>query len=512
MKNQPGLSSRLLALEVLTQMDAKGTFANVALANAFERKELAPRDRAFVTALVMGVIRRRTQIDDSISESSSRPLVKMPKLLLNILRMAILQLETMKDIPPSAVVDTSNELARSLGHEGLVKFTNGILRGYLRKRKLPTDQDSEKVRPLAQRLSKDFSLPLWMVERWLKHYGDADTIGIIEFAQHAPLLVLRVCNLSVTTDGLQDILAQKKITTRKGLLVDSCLVVKPHAAKHNRNGHPYLKGLAKKGESEGGSKSVEKDKAKAPKARGKEFRGSPQSMPGYTEGLFSIQDEASAFVAKIVDPKPTEFVIDLCAAPGGKTLFLAELMENTGQVLALDKSEVRLELLKKNRTVLGLTNIQIRVADATTYESETQADRVLLDAPCMGTGVINRRPDQRYRKTLEDLPKLVALQRQLLTNAQKLVKSGGILVYSTCSIEPEENIENCLWFLENFPDFKGDDLTRFLPQSALESWRHKDIGNQFLPTIVEQAKTGMLQLLPSRHSVSGFFIARFIKA
>jgi 16S rRNA C967 or C1407 C5-methylase (RsmB/RsmF family) len=137
-----------------------------------------------------------------------------------------------------------------------------------------------------------------------------------------------------------------------------------------------LKGLAKKGESEGGSKSVEKDKAKAPKARGKEFRGSPQSMPGYTEGLFSIQDEASAFVAKIVDPKPTEFVIDLCAAPGGKTLFLAELMENTGQVLALDKSEVRLELLKKNRTVLGLTNIQIRVADATTYESETQADRV----------------------------------------------------------------------------------------------------------------------------------------
>jgi 16S rRNA (cytosine967-C5)-methyltransferase len=243
----------------------------------------------------------------------------------------------------------------------------------------------------------------------------------------------------------------------------------------------------------------------------KSVHGPPQSLPGFAEGLFAIQDEASAFVSIVVDPKPGEFVVDLCAAPGGKSLHLAELMENTGQLLAIDKSATKLELLKENRQRLGLTNIQIKSADGASLALERPADRILVDAPCLGTGVLNRRPDQRTHKKSEDLQRLVEIQRRLLTHAASLVRVGGSLVYSTCSIEPEENVKNIEWFLANNPNFQAQDISGYLPIKALEAWSSKESSKNADSELVNQAKAGMIQLLPSRHDVSGFFVSKLLK-
>jgi 16S rRNA (cytosine967-C5)-methyltransferase len=473
LKVEHGIASRRLAVEVLMQMDTEGTFVNAALSNAFDRKELAARDKAFVTALVMGVTRQRLQIDEVIARQATRKPDKMPKLLLNILRVGIFQLDNMPDIPPSAVIDTSCQLARRLGHQGLVTFTNGLLRNYVRQK------DSQKPSPIpsledgngADSLATKYGVPSWMVQNWINNYGEKDTVGLLEYAQRRPPLVLRTCSLAITPEGLQNILSGKKIVATPGLLVPNCLIVTPTKSVH----------------------------------------GPPQSLPGFAEGLFAIQDEASAFVSIVVDPKPGEFVVDLCAAPGGKSLHLAELMENTGQLLAIDKSATKLELLKENRQRLGLTNIQIKSADGASLALERPADRILVDAPCLGTGVLNRRPDQRTHKKSEDLQRLVEIQRRLLTHAASLVRVGGSLVYSTCSIEPEENVKNIEWFLANNPNFQAQDISGYLPIKALEAWSSKESSKNADSELVNQAKAGMIQLLPSRHDVSGFFVSKLLK-
>jgi 16S rRNA (cytosine967-C5)-methyltransferase len=452
------------------QMDTEGTFVNAALSKAFDRKELAARDKAFVTALVMGVTRQRLQIDDLIARHATRKTEKMPKLLLNILRIGIFQLDNMTDIPPSAVLDTSCQLARRLGHQGLVAFTNGLLRNYLRQKEgqTPPPPPSLENENGADALATKYAVPLWMVQNWMNNYGAEDTIGLLEYAQRRPPLVLRTCSLAITSEGLQTILSGKKIDTTPGLLVPGCLIVKPSKSTH----------------------------------------GPPQSLPGFEEGLFSIQDEASAFVGIVVDPKPGEFVIDLCAAPGGKSLHLAELMENTGQLLAVDKSAAKLELLKQNRQRLGLTNIQVKAADGASLKLDQPANRILVDAPCLGSGVLNRRPDQRFHKKCEDLERLVEIQRRLLTHAASLLRVGGSIIYSTCSIEPEENIQNIVWFLANNPNFQAEDISGYLPEKALQAWSAKQPSKGQNSELVNQAKEGMIQLLPSRHDVSGFFVSK----
>jgi len=226
-------------------------------------------------------------------------------------------------------------------------------------------------------------------------------------------------------------------------------------------------------------------------------RGKIENIPGFTDGIFSVQDEAAAFVSQVVDPKAGEQVIDLCASPGGKTLNMADLMGNLGKIIAVDKNENRLNLIKTNRQRLGLTNIEIVLGDGTSIDLPL-ADKVLVDAPCSGTGVINKRADIRLKRTKLDLAGLTTLQKELLRNAAKLVKAGGSLIYSACSIEQEENQDMFSWFLSNFRDFKAQDLTPYFPDGALAGY-----------DMADQAKHGYALFLPSKHDVSGFFVARF---
>lgn len=488
MKGSKGVQSRRLALEALIQVDKKGAFTNNALAKAFERTEMSDRDRAFVTALVMGVTRNKASIDATIREFSSRPLEKLPIPLLNTLRLGIFQLKEMQDIPPSAVLNTSVELGKAVGHVGQARFVNGLLRTFLRetagshveekstrttktqklngKQALPGKVAGDEIDVISQK----YSMPSWLVRRWTKNFGQEDTLELLQIAHQPAALILRTCTTAITVEGLANILGAQGFIVTPGSLVPTCLIVE-----------------------------------------GKNMKGPPQKIPGYSDGLFSIQDEASAFVSLIVDPKPGELILDLCAAPGSKTIHLSELMDNSGQVIAVDKNAKKLELIGLNRLRLGLTNIQVREGDSRRFDLKEGADRVLLDAPCMGTGVIGRRPDIRHHRNEADLTNLVKLQRELLDNAAELVKPGGVLVYSTCSLEPEENIENIQWFLENHKEFKPSSLTKYVPAGTLAQWKKVERKEDFGGNVEKDLASGHIQLLPSRHGVSGFFAARMVK-
>jgi 16S rRNA (cytosine967-C5)-methyltransferase len=529
-----GFASRSIALDALLAVERESVFANVALAAAFKKQELSERDRAFVTALVQGVMRHRLELDEQIDAASQRPGAKIDIVVRNILRIGAFQLSFMPNIPQQAVLNTATELAKVRGHVGLGKFTNGMLRNLARRASAaaaPADADQSLIQPAITKthknklnklkmlkkrsdeeksqeqekseksLAEKYSMPDWLVDRWLKNYGEEETVKLLQFAQRAPALSIRTCELSITPEGLQDILERQGLSVKRSALVNSCLLLErgriPESTDH--------KVATAAQDSESGANAQVKSRKTA-----SSFRGSPEKLTGYKEGLFSIQDEAAAFVSLIVEPKSTDFIIDLCAAPGGKTLHIAELMENKGRVVAVDQSASRLTPLKESRTRLGLKNLEIVAHDGRTFKSPTLADKILVDAPCTGTGVINRRADLRFKRKPEDLASLIELQRQLLQNASRCIKPGGSLIYSTCSIEPEENFGNAQWFLENFEQFEPEDISKHLPPSILAECAPTGEGPA-CKSKMEEALIYSIQLLPSRHNVSGFFVAKFRK-
>jgi 16S rRNA (cytosine967-C5)-methyltransferase len=463
-----GLPARKLAVEVLTSVEVDKAYANLALASAFKRKSLPERDRAFVMALVQGVLRHRDELDAEITKLATQPLAKMSSPVKNVLRVAFFQLKYMDDIPPSAVLNTATELGKSVGHPGVAKFITGVLRSYLRgvekkdgaEKPAAPEAEDEDVVHTAHELSHKYSVPEWLVQRWLEQRGPAETKALLVFSQTVPPLTVRVCESGIDTEALMNLFTNYGIKVKRGELVESCLHIED---------------------------------------RGK-YRGPIDKLPGYADGLFIVQDESAAFASQVVDPKPGELVVDLCAAPGGKAIHMAEMMEGKGKVVAVDTHENRLNMLKQTRQRVGLTNIETVVADGTNYAPTTPPDRILIDAPCTGTGVINRRSDLRFKREAPDVESLVELQRRLLDNAAGMLKNGGTLVYSTCSIEPEENEQNLQWFLENHPDFSLSPLTPYAG-AVFQNGEHR-----------EEFERGWIQLLPSKHAMSGFFVARLTKA
>ncbi len=465
-KPQPkGSQSRRAALEVLIRVSQSGAYSNLALSQALENSQLSTRDKAFVTLLVQGVTRNQGYVDDVISKFSKNPIEKLPPVLLNTLRLGVYQLEFLKDTPPSAVLNTCTAIAKQCGHKGMASYTTAVLRSYLRARENPEDAaDKEGIAVEADeaaRMAKSFSLPLWLVERWQKNFKQDEVDALLRFSTSEPRIVLRANELGITSEGLATVLTNSGVEFSPSPLVQSCFVL-------------------------------------APRGRG---RGKPSELPGYSEGMFSIQDDTAALVAKIVDPQPGEVVIDLCAAPGGKAIFLGELMDNRGRVIAVDTRSNRLDLLKENRRRLGITNIETMIEDGTKFSIEPQVDRILIDAPCSGTGVLNRRADLRHRRKPEDIVSLAKLQSELLANAQRLLKPDGVLVYATCSVEPEENEQVVDEFLHHYPQYHLDDLTPYFPKSFIETY-----------DLAEVLKSGKIQILPSMDFLSGFFIARMRRA
>lgn len=456
-KKQKGVESRKCALEVLLKIESDQAYSNIALSSALGKSQLSKRDKAFVTCLVQGVMRNKNFLDSRIETVSNKPLKKMSNVVLNVLRLGVFQLDFLDDVPPSAILNTSTTLARKCGHEGLAKFTNGVLRNYLRQKEKEKDEGIASSKLSVDELSLKYSTPVWLVERWIENYGTEEAVTMLKHSISQPEVFVRCNQMAITPEGLKTLFEKEGVTVVESTVAANSLKV------------------------------VSSGKVK----------GGFESFPGYDEGLFTIQDEAASLVSQIVSPKEGETILDLCAAPGGKTLHLAEIMNNTGRVIACDIYDNRLNLLRQSLKRLDLTNIEIICENGAELSLETPADKVLIDAPCTGTGVLNRRPDLKYRREPDDISSLVNIQKSLLTNAANLVKPDGIIVYSTCSFEPEENFQIVDEFVQANDNYKFDDLRPFLSDSLMA-----------YPALSATAKIGKLQLLPSMNNLSGFFIAR----
>ena len=435
--------ARETAMKVLCAVHENGAYANVALVEAFREARLDNLERRFATELVYGAVKAGDTLDWMIRQYTKRPLRKMTPHVRAILRLGMFQLFFLDKIPPSAVCNESTELMKKYGHIGTVRFVNAILRTATR--------EPEKVRIVERKdeaayLALAMQHPIWLIRRWLRAFGREETERICAFNNAPAVLSLRTNLLRTTRDLLM------------GRLHDEGAVVRP---------------------SEWTPEGVVCTE-----------HGALDASLSLNEGLFQVQDESSMQVAHVVAPKQGEFVLDMCSAPGGKTTHLAEMMGNQGRIVALDVYDAKLARVEENAKRLGISIIETRCLDARDAGDifSGKVDRVLLDAPCSGLGVLRRRPDARWRKSEEEISHLPVLQRELLESAARAVRPGGIIVYSTCTIEPAENEELICDFLAQHKEFAQETTGMYLP--------------------LRPVKSDTVQFYPQRDGIDGFFIAR----
>lgn len=446
------ISAREIALKVLQAVEGEGSYASLALNKIIEKYRPGKLDRAFATELAYGTLRFLNTIDWVLGQFVKQPLNAQTVPIRNILRLSVYQLMYLDRVPVSAACNEGAEMARKHGHPGSVKFVNGVLRGIARQ--ISEIKFPELAADPVGHISIKYSHPAWMVERWIKEFGPEETILICTSNNVPASNTVRVNTLKITRDGL--------IERLKG------------------------EGLSVK------------ETASAPEGIKIEGFLSIGSMAAFREGLFQVQDESSMLAGRALAPGPGSTVIDSCSAPGGKTTHLAELMKNQGEILAFDIHPHKLALIKDNCARLGINIIREYAGDAAKMPEKlyNSADYVLVDAPCSGLGVLGRRPDARWRKEPEQIPELVKLQAEILDSSSRCVKENGVMVYSTCTITREENLGQVEDFLAGHPEFILEDLTPLLPQSL--------DAKGTMPG-------GYLQILPHRHGMDGFFIARMRK-
>lgn len=453
-KPAPPRTGREAALRALRDVDVKAAYANLALDHHLSGSKLEGRERALATELAYGVTRRRATLDWAISQVATRPLEKMDPWVRNILREAVYQILYMDRIPHSAAVDQAVELAKQYGHAGLAKFVNGVLRNLIRR--LPElkwpDEAAEPIRALAVK----HSYPEWLVSHWLERFGRGEAVRLLEAGNQVPPLTVRVNRLKATREEAAAALAEEGVRTEP--------------TRHSPQG------------------LIIRDLTSASWL----YR-----LKAMKQGLITVQDESSMLAAAVVAPQPGWTVIDVAAAPGGKSTHLAELMDNQGHVIALDIHPHKVDLIEQNAARLGTTIVQAVCLDARRVGEmmPERADAILCDLPCSGLGTLSRRPDARWRKSPEDVEALVPVQRAILESAAKALKPGGVLVYSTCTIQPAENEELVEAFVADHPEFRFDNIWGYLPESIAR----------------EGQAEGYVQLLPHVHGTDGFFIARMVK-
>jgi len=438
-------------LEILEKVDTQEAYADISLNSALRKSDsLTPLDKAFITELVYGTLRWRGRIDWVISRFSKIPAKKLDPWILNIMRLGVYQLLFLDKVPPFATVNESAKLARCYGDIGKVKFVNANLRAVGRGRDKIEYPDIERDPEL--HISVVYSHPLWMVKRWMKTFGVKATIDLCQSNNETPPLTIRTNTLKTPRQELFNELEMNV----KEISLTPC------------------------------------------SPDGLQIRGASDitALSSFEKGLFQVQDEASQLVAHIIVPKPGDMVLDACSAPGGKTTHLAQLMENRGEIFALDINSSRLALLGENCKRLGITNVKAFKKDASLpLGFSEQFNRVLVDAPCSGMGVLRRNPDSKWNRREEGIVPLKRLQLSILNNLAAYLKENGVLVYSTCTVTPEENEEVIDDFLANHPEFVLDSISNVLPSSC--------------GSLVDNR--GFFKSYPHLHNMDGFFAARLIK-
>lgn len=437
--------SRWAAVWTLVQFWKRRTYLAKYLHSEFRKNNVPLIDRPFLTDLVQGTVRWQVYLDWVLKQFVHGKYAQLPDVIRAILQISLYQKLFMSRIPDYAIVNEANKLTRRANQDRLRGFVNGVLRNVFRNLD-EIDYPNTDENPI-QALSILFSFPEWMVSRWVERFGVAFTRSLLESLNQPPATFVRVNTLRTTADAYFQILQENGFDPKKGFYLPEFLLV------HK-------------------SRWVEK-------------------FPFYQEGYFSIQDESAGLVAHVLDAQPGETILDMCSAPGGKTTHIAELMKNRGRIIAVDLYPSRLQMVEENASRLGITCIETLEGDSRTL-SLKPVDRVLIDAPCSGLGVIAKKPEIKWQRMPRDIRKMTAIQRGLLENAAKLVKEGGVIVYSTCTIEPEENENQIEAFLKNHKNFVLEPPGPFVGEKVTESGK-------------------WVKTFPNLHKIDGSFVARLKK-
>ncbi|MFQ5675038.1 MAG: 16S rRNA (cytosine(967)-C(5))-methyltransferase RsmB [bacterium] len=442
---EQGDSVRKISVKLLQKICANGGHSHEILPAFLNRLTLSQQDKSLITELVNGTLRWSGQLDWILSQFFRGDFKKSPVALRRILELSLYQLRFLDKIPAFAAVSEGVDLAKESGGEPWARLVNGLLRNYLRNAD-SVEFPAIRENPV-QALSVRYSHPKWLVKRWLARYGLEETRRFCEYNNQRPNISLRVNLKEISREDL--ILELKKSSVR----------VQPS---------DYFADFVR----------VQK-------------LGNLSQLPAYKEGKFAIQDESTALASLLLAPEKGDTVLDMCAAPGGKTCHLAQLVGGDGKVIAIDNRRNRLNLLRENVSRLKLACVYGVVADSTTLEV-APVDKVLLDAPCSGLGVLAKRADLRWKRRERDIHTIRATQKRLLENGARLLKAGGTLVYSTCTLEPEETQDLILEFLHENQHFQIDctDIAALQPFST---------------------KEGFWASFPSKHRLDGVFAARLIK-
>lgn len=433
-------TARMSALKILMKFEQKQAYSNLLLHQSLKQQRFTEPDRRLVTELVYGVIQRLNTLDWVADQLVKKGVDSLLPWVRQVIRIGLYQLMFLDKIPNRAAVYETVQLAKRWGHPGMARLVNGVLRNYLRKKEqLPFPN-----------LAIQYSFPTWMVKRMIEVFGEETAVQIMKTSHQRPKKSVRVNRLKPDLHHMIDAFSEQakpSLIARDGWILEK--------------------------------------------------EGNPAEYQWYKKGYYTVQDESSMLVAEALNPTAGMTILDACAAPGGKTTHLAERMKNQGKILACDLYPHKVKLIDDHAKRLGIRIIATHAVDMRNFQSDQQFDAVLLDAPCSGWGVIQRKPEIKWRKEEKNIESLLVLQRQLLEVCARHVKPGGILLYSTCTWEPRENQEQIEQFLAQHPEFQPDpQLSTYFPEMVTQ---HAIQG------------TGFIQILPHHFQSDGFFMARLIK-
>ena len=442
--------AREIALKTLVKIEKEEGYSNIVLNQVIKenKKILTEKDISLISEIVYGVISYKITLDEIIKKYSSIKLKKISIWILNVLRMGIYQIIFLDKIPKSAAVNESVNLAKRYGHKASSNFVNAILRKVDKK----DFEELFNIKDDVERISKTTSMPEWIIKELAKNTNYEDIEEICKNLNKRPKINIRINRLKT------NIVEVKEELKKENIIYNTI----------SEDEEDFLE-LEK-------IKDIENNKL-------------------FKNGFFTIQDISAGMTAKILSPKPNELVLDACAAPGGKTTYMAELMNNKGKIIAGDIYEHRLNLIQQNAKRLGISIIETKILDATKYYKEYEAkfDKILLDVPCLGIGVIKRKPDIKWQRKPEDLQEICKIQKIILENCSKYLKTGGELVYSTCSILEEENENIIKEFVKKNQDFEIKKVKNTIK-----------IFENFIK------KEGYISIKPTEKN-DGFFICKLVK-
>ncbi|AUM96279.1 TPA: 16S rRNA (cytosine(967)-C(5))-methyltransferase RsmB [Clostridium botulinum] len=439
-------NAREVALDVLKAVLYEGAYSNIVLNKKLNKSNLKDNDKALITEIVYGTLKYKETLDIIIQSYLKNPIKTMDKNIANILRITIYQIRYLDKIPSFAAVNEAVEMSKKISIK-YSKLVNGVLRNYIRTYKNKKFYDD---RNNLEKFSFIYSCPKWLIKMFISQYGIETAEKILKGLNERPNITVRVNNLKIDYDEAFEKLDEYGYNIEEGYICPEAIQI--------------IKG-----------KNIEKN-------------------PLFIEGDITVQDESAMLVAPSMELTEKSIVLDLCSAPGGKTTHISEIINNKSKVYAYDVHQNKLSLIEENAKRLGIKNIETDVCDAAVFNKELKeiAHRVLMDVPCSGLGIIRKKPEIKWTKNEKEIKNIIDIQRKIMNNGASYLKKGGILLYSTCTLNKEENEENINWFLKKHKNFK------------IEHLYYGDVDN------IIYHKEGFVSILPN-DKMDGFFIAKLKK-